>query len=101
MLKLKSLKIASVIATTVVLAGCATQTFTVNPKGNRSLRSEDSQTFFINGIGQEQMANAAKVCGGASRINRVQVQQTFLDGFLGSITFGLYTPRTARVFCNS
>jgi hypothetical protein len=57
------------------------------------------QAFFVNGIGQEQEIDAAQICGGADKIAKVQVQQTFLDGLLTGITFGLYTPRDARVFC--
>jgi len=27
------------------------------------------------------------------------VQQTFVNGLLGVVTFGIYTPREARVYC--
>lgn len=34
----------------------------------------------------------AKVCGGAGRVVRVETQQTFVNGLLGLVTFGIYTP---------
>ncbi len=37
--------------------------------------------------------------GGADKVAMVQSHVTFLDGFLGAITFGIYTPRSARVYC--
>jgi hypothetical protein len=84
---------------TSLISGCATQTFYVHG-GTTSVANEDRmQAFFFNGIGQEQEINAALVCGSADKIAKVQVQQTFLDGLITGITFGIITPRDARVFC--
>lgn len=82
------------------LSGCATQRFDVNrpigPLGEPTL--DTSQAFFIEGLGQDTMVDAAAVCGGAERIASVEVEETFLDGFLGFLSAGIYTPRTARVY---
>lgn len=82
-----------------LMSGCAMQTFSLNSGGSATPAKEEMQHFFISGLGQEQSINAAAVCGGANKVGKVEVQQTFLDGFLGVITFGIYTPRDARVFC--
>ena len=84
----------------LLLGGCATQSFDINPPvspvGEPTL--ENSQPFFVGGIGQSSSINAAEVCGGADRISRVETEQTFLDGLLSALV-GIYTPRTARVYC--
>jgi len=85
--------------TLIAMTGCATQTFTLHNAGSGSLKTEASQTFFINGIGQTQQLNAATLCGDANKVAKVETQLTFLDGFLATLTFGIYTPRTAKVYC--
>lgn len=87
-----------VLAPAMLLSACATQTFHING-GPSALESKDSQAFFLGGVGQAEDVDAAKICGGADKIAKVETEQTFVDGFLGNITLGLYTPRTARVFC--
>lgn len=88
---------------TVLLSSCATQRFTINaPVGPANAPTlETSQAFFVEGLGQDVVLNAAEVCGGAQNVASVEVQETFLDGLLGGLTFGIYTPRTARVYCLS
>ncbi|MBE1273995.1 MULTISPECIES: Bor family protein [Enterovibrio] len=91
-------KTAVLVVGALMLSGCAQQTFVVNDKqGN--LEEETMQSFFVSGIGQKKTIDAASVCGGAENVAKVEVQQTFLDGFLGFVTFGIYTPRDARVYC--
>jgi len=34
------------------------------------------------------------------KVVRTEVQQTFLNGLLGVVTFGIYIPREARVYCD-
>lgn len=90
---------ATVIA--ALLVGCANQRFNVAGEiaPTPTARSEDSQAFFVNGIGQKQTVDAAKVCGGAAKVEGVAVEQSGMDVLLGLVTFGIYTPRTARVYC--
>ncbi len=70
------------------------------------LRAEDktleqSQSFFVYGIGQQKVIDAAEVCGGMENVAKVEVQQTFVNGLLSTVTFGIYTPREARVYCKN
>jgi uncharacterized lipoprotein NlpE involved in copper resistance len=92
---------ATALIAAFVLVGCANQRF--NVAGELAVaptaKTEDSQAFFVSGIGQKQTIDASKVCGGAAKIEGVAVEQTFMDGLLGLVTFGIYTPRTARVYC--
>ncbi|WP_271270811.1 Bor family protein [Aliamphritea hakodatensis] len=81
------------------ISGCSTQTFNINGTTDHPADNEASQTFFINGIGQEKTTDAAQLCGGADKVIKVETQETFVNGFLGLITLGIYTPRDARVYC--
>jgi hypothetical protein len=46
-----------------------------------------------------QTIDAAKVCGGADKVASVDVNQSFADAVVATITLGIYTPLSARVFC--
>jgi len=108
--------ILSVLALTVLLAGCAKQSFVLD--GNQSdmarndkffseepfdtnldASSKTTHHFFISGLAQGKAINPAKVCGSISKVAKVETQVTFLNGLLGFITFGIYTPHEARVYC--
>ena len=57
--------------------------------------------FFVSGIGQKKTVDAAKICGGAENVvKKTETQQTFVNGLLGFITCGIYTPLEARVYCS-
>ncbi len=90
-------KMLFAVVVIALTAGCAKQTFNIN--GTGSLAKEEMQTFFISGLGQSKEMDAAKVCGGAEKIAKVEVQWTPLNIVLGMVTFGIYTPRDARVYC--
>jgi hypothetical protein len=94
-----NLRFVSVAVCSAFLFGCAAQTFTIN-EGNAGAPTEQkSQHFFISGLGQQKVTDAAKVCGGADKVIKVEAQHTFVNGLLGAITFGIYTPRDAKVYC--
>jgi uncharacterized lipoprotein YajG len=56
------------------LSGCAAQTFIVNGDIPSKATTQESQTFFISGLGQEQITDAAAVCGGSQNIIKVQAK---------------------------
>lgn len=91
------------VLTVTLLAGCATQSFDINPPltptspGQATV--EESQPFFVGGVSQSTLIDAAAVCGGADRVARVETETTVLDSILSFVTGGIYSPRTARVYC--
>ena len=89
------------LALTVIIAGCATQRFTIH--GGVGDKEEPDvkkmQHFFVAGVGQTKEMNAAEICGGVDKIAKVEAYITFLDGLLGAVTWGIYTPHTAKVYC--
>ncbi|EEC9990311.1 increased serum survival lipoprotein Iss [Escherichia coli] len=88
-------------ALAMLITGCAQQTFTVGNKPTAVTPKETiTHHFFVSGIGQEKTVDAAKICGGAENVVKTETQQTFVNGFLGFITLGIYTPLEARVYCS-
>ena len=88
-----------------LLSGCAAQTVLIRPAASvpalpeRQRVSADSQTFWLGGLGQHQMLDAVRLCGGADHVMGVRTRQTPLEGSLSVLTLGIYSPRTAEVFC--
>ena len=88
-------------ALALLITGCAQQTFTVqNKPAAVALKETITHHFFVSGIGQKKTVDAAKICGGAENVVKTETQQTFVNGLLGFITLGIYTPLEARVYCS-
>ena len=89
-------------ALSLLITGCAQQTFTVQNKPAAVAPKETiTHHFFVSGIKQKKTVDAAKICGGAEKnVVKTETQQTFVNGLLGFITLGIYTPLEARVYCS-
>jgi hypothetical protein len=82
------------------MVGCATQTFYVNDSHHySSIVVDESQPFFVYGIGQNQSLDANKVCGDVNKIHKIETEYSFLDVMLGFVTYNIYSPRTAKIYC--
>ena len=77
----------------------AQQTFTVQKQTGSSRKETITHHFFVSGIGQKKTVDATKICG-AENIVKTETQQTFVNGLLGFITLGIYTPLEACVYCS-
>ena len=96
---MKKMLLATALA--LLITGCAQQTFTVQNKPAAVAPKETiTHHFFVSGIGQKKTVDAAKICGGAENVVKTETQQTFVNGLLGFITLGIYTPLEARVYCS-
>ena len=87
-------------ALALLITGCAQQTFTVQTN-RRPVAPKETITIissFLNWA--KKTVDAAKICGGAEMLLKEQTQQTFVNGLLGFITLGIYTPLEARVYCS-
>lgn len=95
---MKKLPVAALLV--LMMTGCAQQTFTLKNETTSTPRQITTHHFFVSGIGQKKTIDAAAVCGGQDKVVRTETQQTFVNGLLGVVTFGIYTPREARVYCS-
>jgi len=50
-------------------------------------------------LGQEKELDAATIFGGSDKVVKVESKLEFIDGVLGFLTAGLYTPGHAKVYC--
>ena len=85
-------------ALALLITGCAQQTFTVQNKPAAVAPKETiTHHFFVSGIGQKKMVDAAKICGAAEMLLKQKPVQTFVNGLLGFITLGIYTAGSACI----
>lgn len=91
---------ALILVPLMLLSGCAIQKFDfVEGPVKNSPSLDDSQTFWIGGVGQSSEIDAANVCGGSAKVVSIETQQTGGDVALTLITLGIYSPRHIRVTC--
>jgi hypothetical protein len=86
----------------LLLASSACTTVTLRDRGTAKLSSEptysSSKSFFFWGLAGTARVNVSGICGGKRPV-QLQTQKTFTDGLLSFITLGIYSPRTASVWC--
>ena len=95
---MKKMLLATALA--LLITGCAQQTFTVQNKPAAVAPKETiTHHFFVSELGRRKLS-LSKICGGAENVVKTETQQTFVNGLLGFITLGIYTPLEARVYCS-
>ena len=90
-----------IVLSSFVVISC--QTVTIRPDGGKTRYSgfqsyDASQNFFFWGLVGEAHINVASICG-EREVKQMQTQATFINQLLYVITLGIYSPRTARVWC--
>lgn len=97
---MKKLAVAASVAVLLAgLTGCSTQTYIVSEQPAAKTASYDKmQHFFVGGIGQQSEKDTKEVCTN-NNVAKVQTQQTFLNGLLSMISYGIYSPRDMRIYC--
>ena len=78
-------------ALALLITGCAQQTFTVQNKP-AAVAPKKPSPIISSFLGGGRKHRAAKICGGAENIVKTETQQTFVNGLLGFINTGIYTP---------
>ena len=80
-------------ALALLITGCAHQTFTVQNKTGSSSNSKETITpSFFCFCPVEETVDGAKICGCQKMLLKQKPVQTFVNGLLGFITLGIYTP---------
>ena len=89
-------KMLPATALALLITGCAQQTFTCSTT-SAAVAPKKPSPIIVSGIGQKKTVDAAKICGVAENVVKTETQQTFVNGLLGFITLGIYTPLEACV----
>jgi len=89
------------ITSVALLTGCAKAT--IRPDGGDRILTEradfdESEPFFLWGIAGSSKVNLKRVCG-EKEVEQMQTQFAPVDTILTALTFGIYSPKTARVWC--
>jgi hypothetical protein len=90
----------ALVACVALLGGCATVTVNTEDSIKRSDAPtwSDRKSFFLSGLIGNKHVDVTEVCGNR-KVVQMQSEQTFGDGLLRFITFGIYAPRHAKVWC--
>ena len=95
------LKKALFLVAVSLLVGCAQTKFHMQGRDDSAAAKYDApQHYVISGLGQQKNLDPVAICGGVDKVKRVETQITFLNGLLSSLTFGIYSPIQARVYCS-
>ena len=91
---MKKMLLATALA--LLITGCAQQTFTVQNKPAAETAKRNHHRIISSFLELvKKTVDAAKICGGAENVVKTETQQTFVNGLLGFITLGIYTPLEA------
>ena len=88
-------KMTSLTVPILLITGCSTDVYCSKQTGSSSTKGTITHHFFVSELGRRTV-DAAKICGGAENVVKTETQQTFVNGLLGFITLGIYTPLEAR-----
>ena len=95
---MKKMLLATALA--LLITGCSTDVY-CSKQTARSTKGNHHPSFLRFWIGQKKTVDAAKICGGAENVVKTETQQNEpVNGLLGFITLGIYTPLEARVYCS-
>ncbi|MGC2165014.1 MAG: Bor family protein [Gallionella sp.] len=85
----------------LLLVGCSTVTIQPQQSGKLVTQPtyEESKNFFFWGLAGEFRFDVTKICSG-KKVTQMQTQQTFVNGLLGLVTLGIYSPHTVKVWCS-
>ncbi len=97
-------KIIVAVVALVMVSSCATQTFLVDKNIKREVPSSNPHFskwshFFLSGIGQDDVQNAAQLCQESGGVSFVEAKQTVGQVLVNIATLGIYTPRTMNIYC--
>ena len=74
---------------------CSTGVYCSKQTGS-SISTKNHASFLRFWNWAEENWHSAKICGGPRNVVKTETQQTFVNGLLGFITLGIYTPLEAR-----
>jgi len=93
------MKMLSLTLLFVFLCSCSTQNLKITKGDVRTVPTYEGTSHFIFwGIGQEKLINPHEVCGDKA-VAQVATRTSFLNGLLGGLTWGIYSPRDYVIYC--
>lgn len=94
-------KLLAIVCSVALLSGCAT--VTMRPEGTKRLAGTPTSTqsfdFFFWGLTPEEITVDLKRACRGGQVAQFQSQSTLQDSLLSIVTFGIYAPRSVRIWC--
>ena len=87
-------------ALALLITGCAQQTFTVQNKPAVAPGNHHPSFLRFWNWAEENCRCSQNLWRREKMLLKQETQQTFVNGLLGFITLGIYTPLEARVYCS-
>jgi len=89
----------AVVLCVALVSGCATVTASSDGSRRTSQPTWSKRMWFLfGGFVSDKHVDVRQVCGGRSAV-QVQSQHDAVDVVIGVVTFGILSPRTAKVWC--
>ena len=79
------------------LTGCHSMRFDISPDATTAPIST-MKSYYLFGLVPTKQIDLAQYCPNGTAA--IVEETTFLDGFCGAITLGIWTPRTSRYYCS-
>ena len=76
---------------------CSTDVYCSKQTGSGSTKGNHHPSFLRFWNWAEENCRCSQICGGAENVVKTETQQTFVNGLLGFIALGIYTPLEACV----
>ena len=87
---------AMLFVTSMLLTSCYSYTSVVGNGGSGNSQTTEWNHYVIYGLAPVGVSNSKQMAGGASDYT-VHTRQSFLNGIVSGLTFGLWTPTTTTV----
>ena len=88
--------LAVLISATLVLNSCYSYTSIVGQGAQGENKTTKWNHYVIYGLAPVGVSDSKKMAGDAENYT-IQTQQTFVNGLISALTFGIYTPTTTTV----
>ncbi len=93
----KSMKMMTVVfASSMLLASCYSYTSVVGEGAQGNNQTTKWNHYVVYGLAPVGVSDSREMAAGAQNYT-VHTRQTFVNGLVSSLTFGLYTPTTTTV----
>ena len=94
---MKKMLLATALA--LLITGCAQQCYCSKQTGSSSTKGSSPIISSFLELGRRKLSMQPKFVA-QENVVKTETQQTFVNGLLGFITLGIYTPLEARVYCS-
>ncbi|WP_179352477.1 Bor family protein [Winogradskyella vidalii] len=96
MIKRSTKMIAAVFAVSMLLTSCYSYTSVVGNGAQGNSQTTEWNHYVVYGLAPVGVSDSKQMAGGAENYT-VHTRQSFVNGLVSAITFGIYTPTTTTV----